>query len=584
VGAIEGVTTLAFLDVDGPKVKAVVVEYDQELTSGSVSADTYEVYTYTNIPQVTHWTTADDPVGYDEETFPGYSPVVAASGTPGEVTKVYVSKNATIGDGDSSGKYVIIEVNTAYQLNTVDANWRPKLAGGVKQVKAIRAGNISVPASETPVVNYAPGVTAPNTNPQGQTKVITSQLAIDGLYDIKDFDGFKLFTNEPDKTITSMVAGPAFPAKDCFSEVDGKLHDVNVVYSLFIPDDYQAQVAAGKKFALALHMEDGNVAGGTDPVIALTETNVAANYAQLGQEIVKDTGLGGLIVVLPQTGIYAAPVDDNWTGNEFIQATWQLLDHLTDVYAIDMNRIYASGQSMGGMQPLYMASHRDHYFAGIWSIGSQWANNYDKAVVPYCYNRGGNTNCSISYPYDVDGHYITNEHWKNWYWSLSDHNILITNMAGDKFATTLWQILRDYYSNLAGVVIPKTEWDPETTSVERQNELLRELLAQPTNGRGMYWNALSGGGHTQTWIYAHSITASYDWLLRQTRESADARGKLDNLAQKYVDGVTEGGTYCLSTGTASNGPNMSGMDDLDYQPRLSQVAGCDGGPWYTPTP
>ena len=49
-------------------------------------------------------------------------------------------------------------------------------------------------------------------------------------------------------------------------------------------------------------------------------------------------------------------------------ATWQLMDHITETYNIDMNRIYGSGQSMGGMQVLAMAAQRDNYFAAILPI------------------------------------------------------------------------------------------------------------------------------------------------------------------------------------------------------------------------
>jgi hypothetical protein len=89
--------------------------------------------------------------------------------------------------------------------------------------------------------------------------------------------------------------------------------------------------------------------------------------------------------------------------------------------------------------------------------------------------------------------------------------------------------------------------------------------------------AYSNGGHMATWIYAHAITASYDWLLKQTKASEDARGKLGVLASKYVDETT-GGTYCLSTGTAGNGPSLTGKEGLDYQPRLAWKTECGGNP------
>jgi hypothetical protein len=342
-----------------------------------------------------------------------------------------------------------------------------------------------------------------------------------------------------------------------------------VKYNIFVPADYDAS----KKYALALHINDAGVLG-TDPMVALTETNVAVNYAQRGQSIVKGTGVDGLIVVIPH--FPSASVADNWTGNEYVQAVWQLLDNLTANYSIDKNRIYGSGQSMGGMQVLYMASQRDNYFAGIWSIGSQWANNYDKADVEFAGGRGGGP---LYYIFPFDGRYITNPDWENWYYSLSDDNILITNMNGDGFATTLWGIFKDYYENKGGGTIPYDLWDPVDNSRAVQNAKLNKLLETPTNG-GIYWNAINGGDHARTWIYAQAITASYDWLLKQTQSSENARGKLKLLAVKHDNANFYGsGTYCLSTGTAANGPSLKEKEGLDYQPQLA--VSC-GGSWPPP--
>jgi predicted peptidase len=570
-GAIEGVTTVAFVDVDGPKVQAVVVEYDVELPRGSVNKDTYEVFTYANLPQeavVDNSGTITESVN-----FPTYDTVVATAGIPGEVTKVYVSATPEIGAGNDSGKYVIIEVNTASQLKGVTSNWRPKLAGGVKQVKAINAGSFSVPSSATVHGNYEANVTI-NTNPQGVVTTTTLQTVTDdSSYVLKGLEGYKLYTDNPELTVASKVEDDSFVAQNCFSEYTGDTTEARLKYSLFVPADYQAQVNDGKKFALALHINDAGVLG-NDPMIALTETNVAVNYAVLGQEIVKKDGLGGLIVVIPQ--VASPTVADDWTGNQDVMATWQLLDHITSTYEIDMDRIYGSGQSMGGMQVLYMASHRDNYFAGLWSIGSQWANNYDKAEVPFT-SRGSSNLYSV---YPTDGTYITNSDWQNWYYSLSDDNILITNMSGDGFATTLWKILKEYYEVKAHSAIPYTQWNPLTASRADQNIYLRTLLNQYSDGRGIYWNALAEGDHMATWIYAHAITASYEWLLTRTATSELNRGKLTLLNDPYADDLVGSGTQCLSTGTASGGPQMSGKAGLDYQPRLSQVAGCNGGPYY----
>ena len=201
VAKIDGVTTLAFLDVDGPKVQAVVVEYDAELPGGSVGLDTYEVFNYANLPQV-----ANAGAENETSTFPSYVEGIG-SGTPGAPIKVYVSKTPEIGQGDDNGKYVIIELNTDSQLNGVTSNWRPKLAGGVKQVQAINAGNVSAAPSDEVYRNYEPVTVAGR---GGNTTIQT--VTDDSLYVLKGLEGYKIYTDNPDLTVSSKVVGPAFKA------------------------------------------------------------------------------------------------------------------------------------------------------------------------------------------------------------------------------------------------------------------------------------------------------------------------------------------------------------------------------------
>ncbi|MCD8014288.1 MAG: prolyl oligopeptidase family serine peptidase [Lachnospiraceae bacterium] len=561
--AIEQVTTIAFMDVDGPKVKAIVVEYNVELTAGSVDVDTYDCYTYANLPQV--FDIARDNGGPTEgdEALEPYSTLPTfelQNGEPGAPTNVYVSADPEIdpdGVGDESGNYVIIEVNTDYQLAAVSSDWRACVAGGVQQLVTIESGDVEITASETVVGNYEDGYFW-DINPMGSNHSVTLQKVFDdSLYVIEGIEDYQIYTDNVEEeheehhdaesdedrtidytvanaTVISKVAGGSFQATDCFSEADGELHDVSLMYSIYVPEDYEEQVAAGKQFGLVIHIEDAGALG-DDPMLALTECQAAANYAsEEVQQLAKDQGLGGLIVVLPQIPKSGQSMADNLTGNEYVPATWQLLDSITETYDIDMNRIYASGQSMGGMQALAMAAERDNYFAAIWAIGSQWGNNYNKEEL---YKETSYT----SYP--TDGTIITNEDWENWYYSISDDNILVTNMTGDATATDFWNLTADLFEEYGGLSIPYTEWDPVATSKEDQSALLDELVAQE-NELGIYWNALSNGSHKATWIYAHAISSSYEWLLQQTKETEDARGKIEALSGSYEDGE---GTYLFNT-------------------------------------
>ena len=540
--AILGVTTIAFVDTDGPKVQAIVVHYNTQLNAAAVSTDTYDVTSYANLPIVYDVASSNGgPTTGDAANEP-YSATPAftrQSGTPGAATKVYVRATPTIdpnGTGDSTGQYVIIELNTDYQLASSVLEWRGAVAGGVKQTVPIGIGDDTYITPSAVVRGNYEAAYHYDISPFGDSHSATERKVLDDtLYTLADLNGYKLYTDNvtpaytgtapdgtatkyADATVLSKVAGTAFQATHCFSEYDGQYHDVSLKYSLFVPADYDAS----KKYMAVLHIEDAGGLG-DDPMISLTEAQAAANYASdRVQSLAKAQGYAGLIVVIPQIPQAGQSVADNLTGNEYMQATWKLMDFITSTYSIDTDRIFASGQSMGGMQALDMAAQRDNYFAGIWAIGSQWGNNYNK-----------------TYTYPTDGTIVTNADWQNWYYAISDDNILATNMTGDARATGYWNETQTMFSTYASATIPYASWDPATTSVDGENTLLEALLATP-NSLGIFWDALDNGDHKSTWIYAHAISDSYDWLLSQTRQAEVARSKL-NLNGSYADGLGTAG-------------------------------------------
>lgn len=546
---ISSVSTISFVDLDGPKVQAIVVKYKDTLTAGSVNLNTYNAYSYANLAQ-----NYDDSAAATRNGLNGAYPAFAQqTGTPGAPAYVYVNSTPTIDStnhtGATSGNYVIIELNTNYLLADAVPYWRAGVAGGIEQKAAITlADDVTVSPSTTVKSNYVSDYYY-NFAPDGSDNSVYLDTVLDDTsYVINGITGYKLYTDAvtpsysgttsngvaityPNATILSMVAGTPFQATHCFSEYDGQYHDVSLKYSLFVPADYDAS----KKYMVVLHIEDAGGLG-DDPLISLTEAQEAANYASdRVQALAKAQGYAGLIVVIPQIPNSGQSVADNLTGNEYLPATWQLMDYITSTYNIDTNRIYASGQSMGGMQLLDMAAQRDNYFAGIWAIASQWGNNYNKSA---------SYNGKSYFTYPTDGTIITNPSWQNWYYSISDDNILATNMTGDATATGYWNQTQTLFTNLAGVTIPYASWDPTTTSETEENTLLSNLLGTSTK-LGIYWDALANGSHKMTWVYANGITSSYDWLLSQTRQSEVARGKL-NLSGSYANGLGTDGYNSIS--------------------------------------
>ncbi len=482
---IQSVYGLGFVDADGSKLEAIAIEYGAELDADSVSLDDFEIQDYGTL------TDPSCELGQD----------------PGVALKAYVSEDAEIGNPADSGRYVIVEVNTDYQLASVCSPYSVSMAAGAKQVGVVTTvDGAEIPAGSDFVVNYTP------TEQSSRGGTTTIYPADEGTYFIYGImDKYQLFYQED---------GTAFHATDCFDEATGEYTDLDLPYALYIPEDYDEN----QEYMLVLQIEDAGFLG-TDPMIALCESKAPANFASDEmQNYAKEQGYGGIIVVVPQIWEDIRTTRDNYTISSGVDATWQLMDYITDTYNVDMSRIYGTGQSMGGMQVIAMAAHRDNYFAGILEMGCQWGTNYDKDT-PY-------QNQAYYNIFDTDDKNITFEDAENWFYAISDDNILITNCTGDAFSTSVWGEFAYLYYDIAGVEIPYDTVYPLEDSLESMNETVNNLVSQP-NDTGIYWLSYTGGSHMLTWVYGHKIDASYYWLLSQTQESEDERGKLD-LNNEYV--------------------------------------------------
>lgn len=491
--AIVGVKTVGFVDTDGAKTSAIVVEYKVDMTGAKLDANTFEVYNYG--------------LAQGEKA-------CEIGSNPGAVKNVY-----------ARGSEIVIELNTDYQLGSVAKKYAAAMAAGVTQVADIVTDAGTVAASVKTVGNYEYQIVE-NRRPNGEVSYDEWYLAKAGTYSFPDdIDAFQLFTKED---------GTAFHATHCFEEATGEYMDVDLPYALYVPEDYDAS----QEYAMVVQIVDAGFLG-DDPMITLTESQASANFASPEiQQIVKDQhGLAGIIVVSPQISEPLRSTRDNWSLSAAVPATWQLLDSLTEQYSISMDHIYGTGQSMGGMQIVAMAAQRDNYFAGIWANGCQWGSNHDL--------EDGYKGATY-YEAPVDGVYITGKDadgndvdYRNWYYMISDDNVLITNCAGDAFSTQTWREADYLYHDLAGTDLIydtyRAIWNPLTATKEEQNAAAKAVMekAAAESGRGFVWTAFEGGNHMATWIYSHGVKAHYEWLLSQTQDTIKARGKLECLKNNF---------------------------------------------------
>ena len=148
-------------------------------------------------------------------------------------------------------------------------------------------------------------------------------------------------------------------------QFDDKVTGKTMTYNLYIPKDYYP----GKNYPLALFMADGSTTGKG------AEAPLKQGYGGFIWATDESQAKNPCFVLVPA---YVGPehvVNDDWEVSDEVDMTLRLLEQIVDQYSVDKDRIYTTGQSMGGMISFYLnANHPDLFTASIF-VGSQWDIN-----------------------------------------------------------------------------------------------------------------------------------------------------------------------------------------------------------------
>ena len=246
-------------------------------------------------------------------------------------------------------------------------------------------------------------------------------------------------------------------------------------YQLYVPENYDAS----ESYPLVQFIPDSSVVG-------------------RGADAVLTQGWGGLIwatddeqakhpafVVVPV--FTETIVDDNFNHSGQIEVAVRLIQSLTKAYSIDTNRLYTTGQSMGGMTSFYLNVTYPDLFAASLFVGSQWDNS------------------------------ILN--------TLEDDNFFYIVSAGDPKASVGQAGLMEVFDG-DGAVYSHAEWSAQDDA-ETQNAAVAAMLAEGSSanfvtftlGTTLAEGQTSGGAgeHMTSFDYAYKIEAVRDWLFAQTK-------------------------------------------------------------------
>ena len=247
-------------------------------------------------------------------------------------------------------------------------------------------------------------------------------------------------------------------------------------YQLYIPESYDET----QSYPLIQFIPDSSVVGGE------------AGY-------VLTQGWGGLIwatdeeqakhpafVVVPV--FTETIVDDSFNHSDQIEVALRLIQSLTEQYSIDTNRLYTTGQSMGGMTSFYLNVAYPDLFAASLFVGSQWDNGILSA--------------------------------------LEDDSFFYIVAAGDPRASEGQSGLMAVFDG-DGAAYSHAEWSAQDDA-ETQNAAVEALLAEGNNANFITFalgstttdGSTGGGGageHMTSFDYAYKLEAVRDWLFEQSK-------------------------------------------------------------------
>ena len=139
-------------------------------------------------------------------------------------------------------------------------------------------------------------------------------------------------------------------------ELTGK----SMEYNLLVPEGYDGT----QGYPLVLFMADASTVG-KEPTAPLTQGYGALEFASD-----RDQRLHPAFVLVPQYTDWA--VQDDWSTTDEVEMTIRLLAEVCRQYNVDTNRLYTTGQSMGGMMSFYFNITHPDLFAASLFVSSQW--------------------------------------------------------------------------------------------------------------------------------------------------------------------------------------------------------------------
>lgn len=247
-------------------------------------------------------------------------------------------------------------------------------------------------------------------------------------------------------------------------------------YSLFVPPNYDP----GTAYPLVLFMADGSTVN-KGPKAPLLQGCGALIWATD-----KSQAKHPCFVLVPSYVWPENVINEMWIRSPEVNITLRMMESVVCDYNIDRDRLYVTGQSMGGMMAFYFNAMEPDLFAASLFVGSQWNINM------------------------LD--------------SLARKNFFNIGSAGDDKSSPGMHRLADLLLK-KGVIFGYKSFSAQLPDNEKELAI-RDLLAEK---RGINFVQFTAGTvapegtdnpepeHMYSFDYAYKLEAVRDWLFEQSR-------------------------------------------------------------------
>lgn len=299
---------------------------------------------------------------------------------------------------------------------------------------------------------------------------------------------------------------------------------LSITYNLYLPEEY----AASASYPMVVFIGDSSCVG--SDTYSLTQGRGALVWASKEWQDVYPT-----IVAVPTYPVTILDDHGSYTTTEYVELTARFIQSMCGQYAVDAQRIYGTGQSMGCMTTLILASEYPDLYAACMFVDGQWDINTlsgleGQTFVYFAAEDDANAwngaqevmsmfdSDEISYAYaQWDGNYSTDE--------LSDAAQALFRENEDQY----------FISWLTGTIEPKTggmgnhnsgtENGGESSGAEGNGESAGESAGEEgesTGNEGESEGESAGDGasvnssayHMASFDYAYNCVAVMEWLFQ----------------------------------------------------------------------